>query len=105
MFDSTDVKTKLTENVAAKLNELVPDRIFDDSVGNTVYQVQCSSEWIEVTEAIFRSWTGLRRVNGEDHHGPVYKFGVAGESKPYTGSRSCGCSICQTTVVPELKVN
>ena len=30
--------------------------------------------WVEATPVIFRSWSGPRRINGEEYHGPVYKF-------------------------------
>ncbi len=105
MNDSIDVKTKLVEKLAATLNEVIPERIFDDSVGSTVYQVNHGEEWVEVTEAIFRSWTGLRRVDGEEYHGPIYNFGAHGDSTIYSGTRACFCGACQETVEPKLKTN
>lgn len=105
MIDAVNAKPKLSDDLAVDLAAIIPERIFDDSVGETVYQVEHVDEWIEVTETVFRSWTGLRRINGDDHHGPVYNFGSIGESKPYTGKRVCGCSVCQESVTPKLKVN
>jgi hypothetical protein len=32
--------------------------------------------WVRVEETIFRSWTGPRRLNGEDYTGPVYVLGT-----------------------------
>jgi hypothetical protein len=30
--------------------------------------------WIETSPEMFRSWTGLRKLNGQDFHGTVYAF-------------------------------
>ena len=54
------------------------------------------------TDDIFRSWTGERRINGDEHHGPVYALG---SDVPYTGSRVCGCSECQSHVEPRFRKN
>jgi hypothetical protein len=43
---------------------------------HTKYEIQCYKEWVEVTEYIFRSWTGARRIDGVDHTGPVYRLGT-----------------------------
>lgn len=88
-----------------KLKIISPKRVFDDSIGQKILQVSLGENetWIEVTEDMFRSWTGLRRINGEDHHGPVYNFGSDGVV--YSGSRTCGCNVCQSTVTAVLKVN
>jgi hypothetical protein len=93
------------EPTTEKLKITSPKRNFDDSIGQKVLQVSLSESdtWIEVTEDLFRSWTGLRRINGEDYHGPIYNFGS--EDSVYSGSRSCGCSVCQSTVTAALKVN
>lgn len=92
-------------NLSDKLAILSPERIFDDSVGNEVLQVMIENEWVEVTETVFRSWTGFRRINGEDHHGPVYGFESPHDSSPFDGKRACGCNTCQAHVSPKLKVN
>jgi len=34
------------------------------------------SHWVEVEDFIFRSWTGPRRLNGEEYTGPVYALGT-----------------------------
>lgn len=33
------------------------------------------NHWVEVSEWIFRSWTGARRKNGKAYEGPVYYLG------------------------------
>lgn len=38
-------------------------------------EIKVGSAWAEVDEWIFRSWSGSRRVNGEDFSGPVYFLG------------------------------
>lgn len=91
--------------ITEELALLSPKRNFDDSVGDRILQVKHESSWIEVTEEVFRSWTGLRRINGDDHHGPIYGFGTLDDSIPYTGSRACGCNRCQHHVEPRFKMN
>jgi hypothetical protein len=100
-----NMELEFDKNIADDLSILSPSRDFDDSIGEKVLQVMHGEEWIEVTEMVFRSWTGHRRINGEDHHGPVYNFGKVENLKPYSGSRSCGCSVCQAHVQPRLKKN
>lgn len=87
-----------------KLVLVAPHRTFDDSPGEKVLQVKLSDSWVEVTDSIFRSWTGDRRINGEDFHGPVYNFKDE-SNKVYTGFRSCGCKVCQENVEPVFKMN
>ena len=38
-------------------------------------ELQVNGGWIEVDPYIFRSWTGPRRINGEDYDGPVFYLG------------------------------
>jgi len=58
------------------------------------------TEWLATDEATWTSWTGLRRRDGEDHHGPVL---LAESSAAYAGPRECACSACQATVAAELR--
>lgn len=95
----------LKDILAEELGLAPPNRKFDDSIGDVIYQVKYGEDWIETTEAIFRSWTGLRRVNGDDHHGPVYNFGTDDKIIPYTGNRTCGCEACQVNVEAKFKKN
>lgn len=99
--EQVDLKDILAEELGLKS----PVRKFDDSIGDVVYQVKYGEDWIETTETIFRSWTGLRRINGDDHHGPVYNFGTDESIAPYTGIRTCGCLVCQTHVEAKYKKN
>ena len=38
-------------------------------------EIHVNSAWVEVTEWIFRSWTGGRRIDGVPYHGPVFYLG------------------------------
>lgn len=101
MQDANQLKNYLADD----LSLTTPVRKFDDSIGDVVYQVKLNDEWVETTEAIFRSWTGLRRLNGEDFHGLVYNFGTDITSGPYTGARSCACGTCQAYTEAKFKKN
>ena len=68
-----------------------------DTIGSTVYEVGADDAWITTTHDVFAAWTADRRINGSDHHGPIYNIGT---TITYTGPRSCPCSTCQATVAP-----
>lgn len=99
--EQTDLKDILADELGLKS----PVRKFDDSIGTIIYQVKYGEDWIETPETIFRSWTGLRRINGDDYHGPVYNFNADETGMPYTGNRTCGCMICQVDVEAKFKKN
>lgn len=101
MQDTEQLKNYLADD----LSLTTPTRKFDDSIGDAIYQVKLKDDWVETTESIFRSWTGLRRINGEDHHGPIYNFGTDEALGPYTGNRACGCSACQAHTEAKFKKN
>lgn len=47
--------------------------------GDHVYEIQIrerTNTRCRVTAYIFRSWTGLRWVDGTEYHGPVYLLGT-----------------------------
>jgi hypothetical protein len=74
----------------------------DDIATGPILEVQANANWVETSEDVFRAWTGGRRINGEEHHGPVYAFGT---DTVYTGGRVCGCRTCQATVAPQHRKN
>ena len=67
----------------------------DTILDEPVLEVELNGAWVLVDRGLFSSWTGLRRINGEDHHGPV---AYLGEDKEYRGHRVCPCPTCQSTV-------
>ena len=89
----------LMSNPSFEKSVVVPT---DDIATEPITEVKVGPSWIEVTDDIFRSWTGERRINGDEHHGPVYALG---SDVPYTGSRVCGCSECQSHVEPRFRKN
>jgi len=61
-----------------------------------------ATEWYPADEDTWRSWTGLRRRDGEEHHGPIY---VRGTTSVWDGRRDCACPRCSETVTPALRHN
>ena len=59
-----------------------------------------ATEWLTTTEAVWTAWTGPRRRDGEEWHGPVYGMDGSGL---YDGPRACPCGACQGTAKPELR--
>lgn len=73
----------------------------DDVSQTSVLEVKMGSTWVLVESDIFDSWTGLRKINGEDYHGPVSYL----EGGVYRGARVCGCDVCQSETDPKHKKN
>lgn len=79
---------------------------FDDAVPVTGMDVEVGDgTYIPADKNTWRSWTGLRKLLGQDFHGPVYNFGSPEGSKPYAGFRTCSCSKCQEHVAVAFKYN
>jgi len=57
---------------------------------------------LPVNLELWRAWTGLRFVNGEEHHGPAY---LLGSDTPYDGARVCSCDLCLSHAKPQFKSN
>ena len=74
----------------------------DDVAGEPLMEVQVNAAWVVTDEEIFKSWTGPRRINGDEYHGPVYALGT---STVYTGARVCACSTCQSSVAARDRKN
>lgn len=65
----------------------------EDTPGNWITAVS-RDEW--------SAWTGRRRWNGVEYHGPVTYLGT---TNPYRGPRVCSCPRCQSTVEAPLRPN
>ena len=74
----------------------------DDIASGPLLEILFEGVWILSEEDIFGCWTGLRRKNGEEIHGPIYPLG--GKTF-YTGARVCGCRSCQEHVEPKFRKN
>jgi hypothetical protein len=44
--------------------------------GGHVYEVSIRGRWHKTSAYMFRSWTGSRRIDGENYNGPVYFLGT-----------------------------
>lgn len=60
------------------------------------------TEWLPTEERTWRSWTGLRRLDGVDHHDTTF---IADSDDPWTGRRDCSCSRCESHTLPTLRYN
>lgn len=48
----------------------------------TKYEIEVGTgHWVEVSYDIFRSWTGGRRIDGEEYNGTVYYLWSDKEAK------------------------
>jgi hypothetical protein len=43
---------------------------------DAVLEIQVNGSWTTVSDYIFRSWTGARRINGTEYAAPVYVLGT-----------------------------
>jgi len=74
----------------------------DDIASGPLLEILYEDVWVMAEEDVFGCWTGLRRKNGEEVHGPIYPLG--GKTF-YMGARVCGCKACQEHVEAKLKKN
>ena len=57
-----------------------------------MFEIMDRSGWFKVTEDIFRSWAGRRRLSGVEYHGPIFYFL---SDEPARNARACSCETCQ----------
>ena len=89
---------KVKDAVVTKLDI----RLTDDVASEDVLEVMYDGVWVLAAPDLWDSWTGLRRRNGSDHHGPVRHLGA---DTLWQGSRVCPCATCQSGVAPSLRYN
>lgn len=56
------------------------------------YEVWIDDQWFRVSDWIWRSWTGRRRFEGVDVHGPVFTLGT--NDIGTKSIRVCDCVNC-----------
>lgn len=57
------------------------------------YEISINGSWVSVTHDIFRSWTGKRKIDGQELHADfVYKYLT--DEKTYSNARECKCKVC-----------
>jgi hypothetical protein len=110
MDDTTaqEIFDRISELAAAppEVAEHLADSPGRDEATGPVLEILSGRRWFAVDRRLWDGWTGLRRVNGVDHHGPItYLDSPVSNPKPYTGSRSCGCRVCEASVPPSLRKN
>ena len=89
--------------LTADYRGLFPDTSSDLDTASAQPLLEVSVEdghYFAAAPDVWNSWTGLRRRNGEDYHGPVY---YTGTRTTYTGKRVCPCTICSEATLPHLK--
>jgi hypothetical protein len=101
------------EEIFDKINNLAdaPSEVVDhlvqmtgrDEMTGPVYEILSGKRWFPVTKALWTGWTGLRRLNGEEHHGPITYLDSPGRA--YHGKRTCGCGVCEVGLPPSLRKN
>lgn len=75
----------------------------DDIIIDPILEIRFGEAWVPADKDIWEAWTGLRRINGEDYHGPVHP--VTHPDRIWTGSRVCPCKTCQAHTEPKLRPN
>jgi hypothetical protein len=38
------------------------------------YKIEIDGIWEDTTHEVFRSWSGRRKLNGQEYYGPVFEF-------------------------------
>lgn len=101
-----DDKT-LAKKLLASLEEthMLDGLTRNDEIGAPLLEIFVEGDWAPTDAASFRSWTGRRMINGEEHHGPVFLLGAPDGAPPYAGRRTCFCPTCQEHVAPQHRPN
>lgn len=81
---------------------LASDPPLDAALPTPYYEVGIGSTFTPTTPEVFDAWTGPRRLNGLDHHGPIFHLGT---DVQYAGPRHCGCPACESGIDPTAKKN
>jgi len=58
--------------------------------------IRVGGEWLTVNKTAWLSWTGHRKLNGREYHGPIFYFGTT-RLVTDRQARACPCIICQRT--------
>jgi len=64
----------------------------------TLYEYEphaLTGEWRPLDKATWLSWSGRRRLNGRDYHGPIFYLGS--KKRVDRQARVCPCDVCQQT--------
>jgi len=80
----------------------ITDPPADAALPTPLYEVGIAETYTQTSPDVFDAWTGPRRLNGQDYHGPVFTLGA---NLPYEGPRHCGCPSCETNTHPTAKKN
>ena len=59
-------------------------------------------EWHATDKTTWRSWLGLRRLDGAEYHDAIY---IGNTQLVWDGIRECACTACTPSVKPELRHN
>jgi hypothetical protein len=87
---------ELTWDYTPTLGTATP--LSDSALPSPLYEVGTGGVFVTVSHDVFSAWTGHRRLDGSDHHGPVFNLGTTIQ---YTGPRTCPCSTCQSSIDPQ----
>lgn len=92
------------DKVEQIIKELTPPPVATDDILTTpILEVLINESWVATDEDIWKAWTGLRKINGEDYHGDVHP--LAAPEQIWTGPRVCGCRKCQVNVEAKHRPN
>lgn len=80
----------------------IPPPPTDTLIEAPLYEVGLGQTFTPTSADVFDAWTGPRRLNGLDYHGPIFNLGT---SIAYDGPRHCGCSTCEATAQPIHRKN
>lgn len=107
--NTKDIAMKMLENFNALSEDLkeVPLSPLptDEIIPHDGLEVCLSGDdWIPAGAALWRSWTGRRRVWSLEYHGPVFNIDRP-DGEPFKGKRVCGCVVCQEHVESKSRHN
>lgn len=116
MYHLPMLDDKIVEDLLGKMTALTdaPPEVAEhlvlrggrDEATGPVREILTGDRWFVVDSLLWEGWTGLRRLNGVEHHGPIkYLDSPIGSPIMYSGKRTCGCRVCEVSVPPSLRKN
>lgn len=96
-------EAELTIEDLASHRYATPSHLTDDVATGPILEIKFQDAWVVTDPDIWGSWTGFRRINGEEHHGSVRP--LAHPDKVWTGPRVCPCRVCQENTEVKYRPN
>jgi hypothetical protein len=86
------------------MNEKQKEVFSDDlDLSQSKLEIYLEDKWVSVDERLWRAYTGFRRIDGTEYHGPIYGYDTRAIWTKIR--RDCPCNKCQSLIAGEFRLN